>query len=150
MIYTKPQLVLIAEAESIKQDFDAALTCSLIDCLSSWNPALTHSGENIVVNPSLLFRDASEANLAQTHIGLMQFLGEQARHLDYEQDLDGLLGPSLNVEIGVKLLIGALASTSSELERALIVLHGYRITSLLPRIIGKIASYREFLASPLR
>ena len=145
MIFTKPQLVLIVEAEALKQKFDPALVCSVVDVVSEWHPERVIPQESLAFNPALSYNPA-ENHIVSSSIGLMQFTGLQARQLGYSKhNIEDLTQPELNVEIGIKLLLMALDSTSRRLE-----MYSYKIATLIPKIVSKIKPYEEFLASPAR
>jgi hypothetical protein len=150
VIYSKPELVCLAESEALKQHFDPALVCSLVEVLSGWNPAKMEARDTMASNPALQYENPEEYQVMSHCIGLMQFTGLQARALGYTQKLEDLLQPELNLEIGIKVLINSLAVTTKRLQQALVVMYGYSIASLIPKIVSKIKPYEEFLASPLR
>lgn len=150
VIYTRAQLVLKAEAEALKQEIDPALICAVVDQLSSWNPAKTEVIGDEGFNPAIVYPTAEDAALASCRIGLMQFTGKQARQLGYKENLDGLLEPDRNLEIGIILLKNALAATGKQFDRSLVVVYGYSIVASIRRILGKIRQYQAFLSSPAR
>ena len=149
MIYTRNSLVILAEAESLKQDLDPSIACAVVDTLSGWHPELVMPSTDSL-NPSLTYKDQAEQNLNRSYLGLCQFLGASARDLGYKQDLEGLLVPETNLEIGVKLLKRSLAQTSDRLDRALVLMYGQRSSSLTARVFSKINAYHRHLTSPAR
>lgn len=138
----------VAESEAIKHNMEPALVCAVADVVSEWHPEVCNATGQLI--HSLTYSSPAEANLQSTLLGLMQFSGQQARQAGYKQDLESLLIPELNLEIGIKLLKAALASCGGNLERALIVCYGYGVAALIPKIAAKIPAYKEFLSSPAR
>jgi hypothetical protein len=150
MLYTKPSLVVLCESESLKQSFDPAIPCAIIECMSEWHPELILATLDAYSNPSLSFSTQAESIVNYSTIGLMQFTGSQARLHGYKQDMDGLLYPETNLEIGIKILKMSIEATNNKLDRALVTMYGYRITGLLPKVFSKIRPYHDFLNSELR
>jgi hypothetical protein len=149
LIYTKPQLVCIVEAQALKHDIDPCIPCAIIEVISQWHPEKIAPHDTVSSNPSLSY-NPQEFYIVASSIGLMQFTGLQARNLDYNQTLEELCEPKLNVEIGCKLLQQSLSATTDRLERALIVMYGYRIATMIPRVMSKLKPYHDFLNSPAR
>lgn len=149
MIFTRIQLVLLAEAESLKQEIDPAIVCSVIEVMSAWHPELIMASTDNF-NPGLSFGTQEEKSINGSNLGLLQFSGSQARTLGYKQNADGLLAPEINMEIGVKILRQCLAQANNNLARALTLMYGYKAASLAQKVFSKIPNFTEFLSSPLR
>lgn len=148
MIYSKPELVLLTEAECIKQGLDAPLMCSIIEVVSEWNPARVElcSDDSWVHNPALAGHGREELMLLGRRVGLCQFSGIQARELGNKSTLDELLSPAINLQLGVEVVKRSLERVGGQLDRALIVAYGHPIVSLVPKIVSKIAPFRKLLA----
>ena len=149
MIYTRNSLVILAEAESLKQDLDPSIACAVVDTLSGWHPELVMPSTDSL-NPSLTYKDQTEQNLNRSYLGLCQFLGASARDLGYKQDMEALLAPELNLEVGVKLIKLALLQASNRLDRALTLVYGHRGQSIAIRVFSKLKKYHDHLNSPMR
>lgn len=143
MIYSKPELVAITTDIANSEHIDPAFVCSVADVLSSWNPALVEqSMDPQQFNPALARQDALESRL-----GLLQISSSAAKELGYTKETQqDLLSPTLNVLIGCKLLKKALAQCGQVAERSLLVVYGYSVASLIPRIRERVPIYEKFLA----
>jgi len=151
MIWERKELCLLVEAEALKQEIDPALCAAIVEVVSEWQPNRISvlSDDDLHLQPSAFPTKAGEMALMASRIGLFQFQGAQARHLDYKQGLDDLLLPTTNLEIGIKLLKRSLEQAGRAVDRALLIMYGYSIVPMIPKIAMKVKAFRElFLTRP--
>jgi len=143
MLFSKPELCLVAERAALTAGIDPPICLSIIDVLSSWNPALIEqSPDPMQYNPALASQRGPEGRL-----GLMQITLAQSLELGLKHTQEELLEPTLNVSVGCQILKKALAQTGGEIGRAILLCHGYSVQAMIPRIRSKVEKYREFLAA---
>jgi soluble lytic murein transglycosylase-like protein len=141
MIHSKPELVAIAIDTAIREGIPPEFCCAIIEILSGWNPALVEqSMDPMQYNPNLSSLKAPNARL-----GLLQINSQAAKDIGYKQTQMELLEPTLNVQIGCKMLKKALETTQNNADRALLCVYGYSVAGLIPKIQAKVGPYKEFI-----
>jgi hypothetical protein len=116
MIYTKPQLVLLAEAAALKHGLDPALVCSIINLRSGWFP------------------------------GKMEWLAGQTVYGLFQLPLEsGLPEPEEQVETGCKKIKELLASSNGRPETMLMQFSGVVNSNFGLRVLTDVPMWQKFL-----
>jgi hypothetical protein len=142
MIWQKNELVCIAADTAACEGIPPEFCCAIIDVLSEWHPErVEQSPDPMSFNPAIQRLAAPNSRL-----GLLQINPEAAKELGFKQSQAELLAPTLNVQIGCRLLKKSLEQCGNNADRALLVTYGYSVASLIPQIQSKVAAYKIFLA----
>jgi soluble lytic murein transglycosylase-like protein len=142
VIYQKNEICALVADIATTEGLPPEFVLAIVDTLSSFNPALVEqSMDPQQYNPAL-----SRQIKPNERLGLLQINPEAAKDIGYKQNQQELLEPTLNVQIGCRLLKKALEITQNNADRALLCVYGYSVSSLLPRIQAKVAIYKQFLA----
>jgi Transglycosylase SLT domain len=142
VIYSKPELILLAVRVCEQEKMDSALVCSIIETLSQWNPGLVEQS----LDPQQFNPAIASCKSPNARLGLLQIDSQVAKDLGYKQSQQELMEPTLNVLIGCRLLKKALSQTQGEAGRAILITYGYSVSSLIPRIYEKVKPYQDFLS----
>jgi hypothetical protein len=147
VIYTKPEMVLLAERAACEHGLDPALFCALIDVESEWHQ---EKAEWATSRADVFGQDVTDELVFRRYRwGLAQILGETARAAGFTGELYELTDASVNVDIAAKALSDMIAMLRDE-RRALLIWQGEARGNFPERVLAKVASYRDFLASPER
>jgi soluble lytic murein transglycosylase-like protein len=143
MIYSKPQMVLLAERAATEAGLAPELLCALVDVSSAWQP-----GKVEVAHASLVYFqgcDVEECSARNYRWGLTQVLGSAAREAGYKESLYDLTEPPANLAIGARVLAGLVRMASGQLERALLLWIGIVGSNFPLRVLAKVPQYSAFL-----
>jgi soluble lytic murein transglycosylase-like protein len=146
MIFSKPELVLLAERAAIDASIAPELLCSLVDVSSAWLP----NKAEFIATHGIPFNQWDETNVDERTFrnyrwGLTQVLGSAARDAGYKGDLHALIEPPLNLSVGAAVLARLLALASMREERALALWIGIVGSNFPLRVLAKVPQYVAFL-----
>lgn len=151
MIYSKPQLVLMAEKAALDELIHPETLCALCDVASDWKTAKTEYDLQVVM-PVDIWSDETPGDsvMKNTRWGLTQVLGLKARGYGYKGRLEGLIEPEPNLRIGAKILADYLRQAGGNELRALTLWYGQVGASFPALVVHKATLYKEFLERPER
>ena len=116
MIYTKPQLVLLAEAAALKHGLDPALVCSIINLRSGWYP------------------------------GKWEWIaGQRAYGLFQLPQPTGMPEPEEQLETGCKTIKNLLEQCGGQPEKMLMMFSGIINSNFGTRVLNDVEMWKSFL-----
>lgn len=151
MIFSRPQLVLLAERASLDAGVEPSLLCGLCDVASDWNPGKLEYHHNLTI----LFdawRDVDPREEAYQNYrwGVSQVLGSSAREAGYQKPLGTLIEPIDNLSIAACVLRKCLDQCGGNADRGLVLWYRVIGSAFPTLVLSKAPAYREFLSQPNR
>ena len=142
MLYSKPELVLLAVRISQEFKLDPALICAHIDVRSHWDSGLTLPTATYYAAPN---RSALESEHRATIWGLMAISGEFALSQGFANDLTTLLMPVDNLREGCRLVLRLSEKFGSPVD-ALLRWNNFPDREMVEKILTNLEPYRALLS----
>ena len=139
MIWTKPEMVLLAVDAAERNGLDPAFVCALIEVSTHWNPAACEYNPAPHQKPYDPWNDDWDVFHRESHTyGLMQVQGDETGNLTDAKE---------NVEIGCKKFAKILGSVHRDYQQALRIWWNMKDPPKLQIVLGMAKQYDKFLES---
>ena len=140
-------LIKLAKAVAETFNLDPSLVCAICEQESGWNPGVTR------FEPA--FYSRYEANLdlddiekrdRSTSWGLMQMMGETARSIGFQLNMNFLLTPETNLAWGCRFLETRLQRTHHNVEEALLLWNGGGNLEYPTQVLARMPRYQDAIS----
>jgi hypothetical protein len=146
-LLSKPELVIMAVRIAREFGLDPALICAHIDVRSKWDSGFAQpTAISYLIHQN--FPDPRESEWRSIQWGLMGISGEFARVQNYTGLLPALLDPSLNLQVGCRLLSQTMQSKIDHVERYVQGLTSWNTENnreFAVLTLSKLETYRELI-----
>ena len=140
----KDQLIQLAKTVAQTFGLESTLVCAVCEQESDWNPRATRYEsafrEKYIDRLGLSDEESTQRS---TSFGLMQIMGQVAREMGFQDNLELLLTPEIGLSWGCRFLETRLQHTEGNVEEALLLWNGGGNLDYPGQVLARVKNYEE-------
>jgi soluble lytic murein transglycosylase-like protein len=142
------ELIKLAKAVAGTFNLDPSLVCAICEQESSWNPGATRFEPAFYARyEANLDLDDLEKRDRSTSWGLMQIMGETARSIGFNMNMNFLLTPESNLAWGCRFLETRLQHAHYDTEKALLLWNGGGNLEYPTQVLARVSKYNDAISA---